>query len=89
MNGEEFKNTLSELQWRQATFSRRTGVNRVTISRWISENTVPLWAAEYLRCLALTKRLLEAFEADPRAHLLREAREALLSDPRGHHEAEV
>lgn len=86
MTGEEFKAALVELGWKQATIARRTGANRVTVSRWISENAVPQWAGEYLRCLTLTKRLLEAFEADPRAHLVREVREALLSDPKGHTE---
>ncbi|MEW5787251.1 MAG: hypothetical protein AB1899_05295 [Pseudomonadota bacterium] len=84
MTGEEFKATLFELGWKQATLSRRTGANRVTISRWITENAVPQWASEYLRCLVLTKRLLEAFESDPRAQLVADTREALLSDPKGH-----
>lgn len=88
MTGEEFKAALAELGWKQATIARRTGANRVTVSRWISENTVPQWAAEYLRCLVMTKRLLEAFEADPRAQLVKETRAALLSDPKGHNETE-
>lgn len=86
MTGEEFKSALTELGWKQATIARRTGANRVTVSRWISENAVPQWAAEYLRCLVLTKRLLDAFEMDPRARLVKDTREALLSDPKGHTE---
>ena len=86
MTGDEFKAALSELGWKQATIARRTGSNRVTVSRWISENAVPQWAAEYLRVLVLTKRLLEAFETEPRAQLVRDTREALLSDPKQHHE---
>lgn len=86
MTGEEFKSALEELGWKQATIARRTGANRVTVSRWITENVVPQWAAEYLRVLVLTKRLLDTFETDPRAHLVRDTREALLTDPKQHHE---
>lgn len=84
MTRDEFKAAMAEIGWKQATFSRRTGTNRVTISRWISENTVPPWAAEYLRCLVMTKHLLDAFEKDPRAQLIHDTREALLADRKVH-----
>jgi len=89
MTTDEFKTALDELGWKQATFSRRTGVTRNTVWRWMNGTEgmeIPQWAAEYLRVLVLTKRVLETFETDPRAQLVRDTREALLSDPKQHHE---
>lgn len=64
MTGEEFKQALLDLGWKQSDFCRRTGVHRNSASSWAIEGP-PLWVSEYLRALLAIQSLHAAFIAPP------------------------
>lgn len=64
MTGEEFKQALHDLDWKQSDFCRKTGVHRNSASGWATEGA-PQWAAEYLRAILAIKGLYAAFILPP------------------------
>jgi len=64
MTGDEFKQALHDLDWKQSDFCRKTGVHRNSASGWAVEGP-PQWAAEYLRALLAIKALHAAFILAP------------------------
>lgn len=48
MTGDEMRNVLQELGWKQADLCRRLDKNKNTVSKWATEGP-PNWAAEYLQ----------------------------------------
>lgn len=64
MTGEEFKQALDGLGWKQSDFCRKTGIHRNSASGWATEGA-PQWAAEYLRAMLAIKGLYAAFILPP------------------------
>ncbi len=56
MTGDEFKQGLKAIGWKQADMCRKLSLNKSTVSTWATEGP-PAWAAEYLRTLALLDEL--------------------------------
>lgn len=69
MTGDEFKQALRELGWKQADLCRKAGIHKNTAVGWAA-NGAPRWVAEYLGALLAIKRLHDAFIlAPPRERL--------------------
>lgn len=64
MTGEEMKQALAALGWKQADLARKMGVHRNTVSGWAADGA-PLWVSEYLGALLGIKGLHDAFVAAP------------------------
>lgn len=64
MTGDEFKQALDELGWKQSDFCRKTGVHRNSVSGWAIEGP-PQWVSEYLRALQAISALHAAFILPP------------------------
>ncbi len=60
MTGEELKETLRAIGWKQADLARKAGVSKNTVSTWASEGP-PQWAQNYVRAMAAIKGLHDAF----------------------------
>lgn len=60
MTGEELKETLRAIGWKQADLARKAGVSKNTVSTWASEGP-PQWAHQYVRAMAAIKGLHDAF----------------------------
>lgn len=63
MDGQAFKAGLKEAGMLMVEFAARTGKNRVTVSDWVTHNTVPPYAAWLVRLLLERKRLAAALAA--------------------------
>lgn len=61
MDKNEFKMALKELNWSQGEFSRRTGLGRNSVSRWMVGKTrkIPCWVGSYIEMALKLKRLSE------------------------------
>lgn len=69
MTGDEFKQALRELGWKQADLCRKADIHKNTAVGWAA-NGAPQWVAEYLGALLAIKRLHDAFIlAPPRERL--------------------
>lgn len=69
MTGEEFKETLRLIGWKQSDLARKMDVHRNTVSAWASDGP-PQWAQEYVRAMLAIKALHDGFvKAPPRQHL--------------------
>jgi len=64
MTGEEMKQALAALGWKQADLARKMGAHRNTVSGWAADGA-PLWVSEYLGALLGIKGLHDAFVAAP------------------------
>lgn len=64
MTGDEFRQALDELGWKQSDFCRKAGVHRNSVSGWVVEGP-PQWASEYLRALLAINALHAAFILPP------------------------
>lgn len=58
MTGDEFKQGLKAIGWKQADMCRKLSLNKSTVSTWATEGP-PAWAAEYLRTLIRLHRMHE------------------------------
>lgn len=81
MTGEEFKQALSALGWKQADLARKMGAHRNTVSGWAADGA-PLWVAEYLGALLGIKGLHDAFVAAPPRQRLESLEDEPLEDSR-------
>lgn len=52
MTGDELKELLTGIDWKQSDLARKLGVHRNTVSSWIATQP-PKWAAEYVQLLAV------------------------------------
>ncbi len=60
MEIQELDAQLRALGWKGADFSRKTGVSRNTISRWVNGHTpIPEWVPSYLAAMLAIYRLYE------------------------------
>ena len=64
MTGDEFKQGLKAIGWKQADMCRKLSLNKSTVSAWATEGP-PAWAAEYLRTLTRLHELHEELVAAP------------------------
>lgn len=56
MTGDEFKQGLKAIGWKQADMCRKLSLNKSTVSGWATEGP-PAWAAEYLHTLVRLDQL--------------------------------
>ena len=62
MTGDEFRQALDGLGWKQSDFCRKSGVTKQTPSRWANGQTpVPAWVPAYLGAMLEIKRLHQVF----------------------------
>ncbi len=68
MNGNEFREALKAIDWKQSDFARAMGVHRNSVSDWCSDvGQPPIWAQRYVQLLAKLKALsLEYIEPPPK-----------------------
>jgi transcriptional regulator with XRE-family HTH domain len=64
MTGDEFREALAALGWKQADLARKVELHPNTVSGWASAGA-PAWAAEYLRVMLELDRLHRAFVRPP------------------------
>lgn len=64
MTGDEFKQGLKAIGWKQADMCRKLSLNKSTVSTWATEGP-PAWAAEYLRTLTRLHELHEELVTAP------------------------
>jgi len=68
MSIDEFDAALAALGWKQADFSRMTGLNRQTPGRWRNEGVrIPGWVPQHLALLLDIKRLHAQYLTPPKA----------------------
>jgi len=62
MTPNEFDAALEALNWKQADFCRKAGVERSTPRRWLSGTTdIPGWVPAYLEAMLEIQRLHKRF----------------------------
>ena len=52
MTGDELREMLAGIGWKQSDLARKLGVHRNTVSSWVASQP-PKWAAEYVQLLAV------------------------------------
>ncbi|MCM1128793.1 MAG: helix-turn-helix domain-containing protein [Alistipes senegalensis] len=69
MTGQELKEALKALGWKQTDMARKMGLHRQTVCGWVAD-APPSWAAEYIQAMLAISRLYDAFiKAPPRQRL--------------------
>ncbi len=48
LTGVQFKQALKLLGWSQWEFARKMAMDKNTITRWVVDNKVPMWASQYM-----------------------------------------
>jgi transcriptional regulator with XRE-family HTH domain len=66
MTGNEFKERLAAIGWKQADFARSTGITPASVSGWANDNPIPEWVDSYLRMAETLRTIIKTFRADPR-----------------------
>jgi transcriptional regulator with XRE-family HTH domain len=66
MTGDEFKERLTALGWKQADFARSTGITKISVSNWANGHPIPEWVASYLHIAETLRTLIAIFRDDPR-----------------------
>lgn len=73
MTGEEFKAKLAAVGWKQADFTRATGISKVSVSNWANGHAIPEWVDSYLEMADTLRHLINTFRGDPRLATLDQA----------------
>lgn len=66
MTGDELKERLAAIGWKQADFTRATGISKVSVSNWANGHPIPEWVDSYLRMAETLRTLIKTFRDDPR-----------------------
>ncbi len=66
MTGDEFKERLAGIGWKQADFTRATGISKVSVSNWANGHPIPEWVDSYLHLAETLRAVIRAFRDDPR-----------------------
>jgi hypothetical protein len=62
MSPDDFTQTLDALEWKQADFCRKAGLDKNTPSRWVNGKTpIPAWVPAYLGAMLEIKRLHQVY----------------------------
>ncbi len=67
MTGDELRQLLADLGWKQVDLARKLGIHRNTVSAWIADKP-PKWAAEYVHLLAIIGAIHQNFVLPPKGH---------------------
>lgn len=66
MTGDELKERLAAIGWKQADFVRATGISKVSVSNWANGHPIPEWVDSYLALAGALRTLIDTFRNDPR-----------------------
>lgn len=62
MTPDQLRHALEQLEWRQADFVRKAGLNKNTPGRWLSGKApIPEWVPAYLGAMLEIQRLHEKY----------------------------
>lgn len=83
MTGDEFKERLAAIGWKQADFVRASGISKVTVSNWANGHSIPEWVDSYLAMAETLRTLIKTFRDDPRLAALDVAEREIFQAAKG------
>lgn len=83
MTGDEFKERLTRVGWKQADFARATGITPASVSGWANAHPIPEWVDSYLRMAETLRTIISTFRDDPRLAVLDVAEREIFQAAKG------